>query len=143
MTVAGPNLPYAIYTWTVLAVIVWIVSTGLARARAFRPFRRWVKSKSDYFGEGVSCQFCLSHWVGFLVVGVSNPHFLPGELTTGFLPHFFGHSFAVIGLAALIARTIGQTPPNGVPHPDEVEEVTYTNKNYVGEVYVSEEESAA
>ena len=138
----GVNIPLAVYQWIVLAVIVWIVSTGLARARAFRPFRRWVKSKSDYFGEGVSCQFCISHWIGFLAVGVSNPHFLPFDSTWGFYTPFFGHSFAVIGLANLVARTLGQTPPNGVPHPDELEEVQYNNVTYGESVAISDEEAA-
>jgi len=32
---------------------------------------------------------------------------------------YFAHAFAVIGLSALIARTIGKSPPDGVLHPDE------------------------
>jgi len=112
-----------VFTWVYLSVIVWVMSTGLARARVFRPFRKWVKSKSDYFGEGVSCQFCLSHWIGFLVVGVLRPHFLTLGAAQGFYGYFLPHSFALIGLAAIIARTVGKTPPDGVPHPDVLAEL--------------------
>jgi hypothetical protein len=107
-----------VYSWVVLSVIVWVVSTTLTRARVFRPFRRWVKQRSDYFGEGVSCQYCLSHWVGFIVTLLYKPWFIVFDTDSAVL-NFFGHAFAVIGLAALIARTIGKTPPDGVLHPDE------------------------
>lgn len=109
-----------VYQWVYLSVIVWVVSTSLARARAFRPFRQWVRSKSAYVGEGVSCQFCISHWIAFVVVLLVRPTFLTLGRSVGFYGYFLTHSFALIGLAALIARTIGKTPPNGVPHPDQV-----------------------
>lgn len=123
-----------VYQWVYLSVIVWIVSTSLARARAFRPFRQWVRSKSAYFGEGVSCQFCISHWVGFILTLLVRPTFLTLGKSVGFYGSFLTHSFALIGLAALIARTIGKTPPNGVPHPDQVLEEDLAMIQAIGEV---------
>jgi hypothetical protein len=117
------DLAVALYTWVSLAVIVWIVATTIARARVFRPLRKAVKRRSDYLGEGISCQYCISHWIGFLTVLVVRPHFLPFDAMGGFYGYFTTHSFAVIGLAALIARTIGKTPPDGVPHPDVIAEL--------------------
>jgi hypothetical protein len=116
----SPSLSSSLYSWVALAVIVWIVSTTIARARVFRPLRRAVKRRSDYFGEGISCQYCISHWVGLLVVAALRPRFLPFDTPGGFYGYYLTHSFAVIGLSALIARTIGKTPPDGVPHPDEI-----------------------
>ncbi len=112
------NLLINLYNWVALSVIVWLAATTLARARVLRPLRAWVKERSDYFGEGVSCQYCISHWVGFAVAIAFRPRFL--MMTTGFPAlDLFAHALAIIGLAALIARTLGKTPPDGLLHPDE------------------------
>ncbi len=112
------NLGTSVYIWIALSTIVWLIATTITRARVLRPFRRWVKSRSDYLGEGVSCQYCLSHWVGFAVTAVFRPAFLP--MTSGmWIVDLLAHAFAIVGLSALIARTIGKTPPDGVLHPDE------------------------
>lgn len=121
------NLVHALFEWVVLSVTVWTVSTTIARARVFRPLRRWVKAHSDFFGEGVSCQYCISHWVAFALTLVYRPELLPAAHWPAFaapwlLPviDYFASAFALIGLSALIARTLGKTPPEGV-HPDQKE----------------------
>ncbi len=116
----------AIFEWIVLSVIVWTVSTTISRARVFRPLRSWVKGRSDFFGEGVSCQYCISHWVAFTLILIYRPHILPPAQWPAALPwllpvvDYCVSAFAVIGLGALIARTLARTPPDGI-HPDQKE----------------------
>ncbi len=120
------TLVHALFEWIVLSVIVWTVSTTIARARVFRPLRAWVKGRSDFFGEGVSCQYCISHWVAFALTLVYRPHLLEPAYRPASLPwllpvlDYLVSAFAVIGLGALIARNLGKTPPDGV-HPDQKE----------------------
>jgi hypothetical protein len=112
--------------WIVLSVVVWAASTSIARARVLRPLRAWVKRRSDYLAEGVSCQYCVSHWVAFAATLLFRPQLLPAASWPASLPwllpiaDFFACAFALIGLAALIARNLGKTPPDGI-HPDQKE----------------------
>lgn len=103
-----------LYMLTSLALADWLIATTIARARVFRPLRTWVKVRSDYLGEGISCQYCISHWVGFFLAAIYRPRFVesPWPLLDTIIS-----AFIVIGLGALIARTLGKTPPDGV-HPD-------------------------
>lgn len=105
-----------LYEIGLLSAAVWLISTTIARARAFRPLRRAVKARSDYFGEGISCQYCISHWVGFVLCAVYQPRFLVSRWPAVDLAV---SAFVVVAVGALIARTIGKTPPDGVLHPDE------------------------
>ncbi|MGE5487600.1 MAG: hypothetical protein ACM3ZB_07250 [bacterium] len=121
------NLLRALFEWVVLSVTVWTISTTIARARVFRPIRALVKARSDFFGEGVSCQYCISHWVAFALTLVYRPELLPAaHWPVPVAPwlvqvvDYFISAFAVIGLAALIARNLGKTPPDGI-HPDQKE----------------------
>lgn len=124
------NLLRALFEWIVLSVTVWTISTTIARARVFRPLRALVKARSDFFGEGVSCQYCISHWVAFALTLVYRPELLPAAhwpvWAAPWLPwlapvaEYFISAFAVIGLSALIARNLGKTPPDGI-HPDQKE----------------------
>lgn len=112
----------AIFEWLVLSVVVWSVSTTLSRARMLRAARGWVRRRSEFFGEGVTCQYCVSHWVAFVLTLLYRPRILPPAqwLETAWLVavvDYLVSAFAVIGLAALLARSLGKTPPDGI-HPD-------------------------
>lgn len=111
-----------LFEWVVLSIVVWSISTTLSRARVLRPLRNWIRRRNDFLGEGITCQYCVSHWVAFAVTLIHRPQVLPPAewpQTAWLLPvlDYFTSAFAVIGLGALIARTIAQTPPNGI-HPD-------------------------
>ncbi len=120
------DLLHLLTEWLVLSVVVWAVSTTIARARVLRPLRLWVKRRSDYLGEGLSCQYCVSHWVAFLVTLLFQPRLLPAAVWPASQPwllplaDYFASAFAIIGLSALIARNLGKTPPDGI-HPDQKE----------------------
>ncbi len=103
-----------IYTLVLLALADWLIATTISRARVFRPMRAAIKRRSDYLGEGISCQYCISHWVGFILTGIYRPRLL----ISGFWPvDVIVSGFIVISLGALIARNLGKSPSEGV-HPD-------------------------
>jgi hypothetical protein len=103
-----------LYMLGTLSLADWLIATTIARARVFRPFRSWVLRRSAYFGEGVSCQYCISHWVGFALAAIYRPRFIASPWP---VLDVIVSAFMVIGLGALIARNWGKTPPDGV-HPD-------------------------
>jgi hypothetical protein len=117
------DLTRALVQWIVLSIVVWVVSTTMARARILRSFRCWMKKRNDFLGEGVSCQYCLSHWVGLAVTLLYRPALIgPASIHPHWnwlaaIADYLVSAFAVIGLAALIARNLGKTPPDGI-HPD-------------------------
>jgi hypothetical protein len=103
-----------LYLLGILAVADWLIATTIARARVFRPLRTAVLRRSAYLGEGISCQFCISHWVGFALTGIYRPRFIQSDWLWIDL---IVSAFMIIGVGALIARNLGKTPSNGV-HPD-------------------------
>lgn len=60
----------ATLTALVLAVAIAAVSLTITRASIFKPFRLWVEEHSTFFGELVSCPYCMSHWVALVVVSI-------------------------------------------------------------------------
>ncbi len=103
-----------IYTLVLLAIADWLIATTISRARVFRPLRAAVKRRSDYLGEGISCQYCISHWVGFILAAIYQPRLL----ISGFwLVDVAVSAFIIIGLGALIARNLGHSADTGI-HPD-------------------------
>ncbi len=42
----------------------------VAESKLFRPVRERVEAASRFFGDLVSCGYCLGHWMAFLLVGV-------------------------------------------------------------------------
>lgn len=54
----------------VLSLIVASISYTVTRAFIFAPVRDWVKCRSAWLGELVSCGYCFGHWVSFAIVGV-------------------------------------------------------------------------
>ncbi len=50
---------WAFMAYGMTSIIVW--------GSIFENFRTWVKSKSKFFGDLISCVLCTSTWVGFLM----------------------------------------------------------------------------
>ena len=48
------------------------VTSIVVQSKIFKPFREWVKTKSNFFGSLLSCMMCFSFWVGILFVLVFN-----------------------------------------------------------------------
>lgn len=51
-----------------MGVATGVASLTLTRARPLRPMRQWIQQRSQWWGELVSCPYCISHWVAFVLV---------------------------------------------------------------------------
>ncbi len=74
----------------VIASLVMGASHTVAKERLFEPFRRYVSSKSSWLGYLVSCPYCTSHWVAFVVVPLTGAYYVdvvgvPGHLVLRWL----------------------------------------------------------
>lgn len=55
----GIFLVWTIIAYGVTSIIVW--------GSIFESLREWIKQKSNFFGDLVSCVLCTSTWVGFFM----------------------------------------------------------------------------
>ncbi len=62
--------------WKVLTVslVVMGLSHTVARERLFAPLRRALGGHDTWFGYLVSCPYCVSHWVAFLLVPLTGTY---------------------------------------------------------------------
>jgi len=88
-----------------LSLTTWLCSTTIARSDIFDPARAAIKKRSKFVYDCVSCQYCISHWVGLFWVLIYRPRLLDSGLLAVDLAF---STFAVIAASALIARTIGR-----------------------------------
>lgn len=99
------------------AMAVSAVAMTVTRAVITAPFRKWVKGKSEFFGELVSCPYCASHWGSIIAVLLVRPH--PVDVLFVFEPRLvaavlsvlvtYGFSvFAMVTFAAIFAWLIFQ-----------------------------------
>jgi hypothetical protein len=54
------------------AFIAYGMSTIIVFGKIFETQRAWVKTKSNFFGELISCMLCTSTWVGFFLSIITN-----------------------------------------------------------------------
>lgn len=104
------------------AIETWHHGSVFKRSRAF--FRSWKKSRYGivrWSAELISCMFCLSHWVGVLLVA--------GYFHMGWNPivHTFVWTLATVRLAQLgndLSHNWNRSPPGDVVPEDEQFEFT-------------------
>ncbi len=62
--------------WKVLSVSVVVMglSYTIARERLFAPLRRALGGRETWLGYLVSCPYCVSHWVAFLLVPLTGTY---------------------------------------------------------------------
>lgn len=53
------------------------LSHTIAKERLFEPLRRRLGGKRTWKGYLVSCPYCVSHWVAFLVVPLTGAYYIP------------------------------------------------------------------
>lgn len=75
--------------WKVLTVslVVMGLSHTIAKERLFAPLRRGLGGRETWLGYLVSCPYCVSHWVAFLLVPLTGTYAIdvvlrPGPLST-------------------------------------------------------------
>lgn len=57
----------------ILAMAVSAVSITVSLSKIAAPFRAWVKARSPFIGDLVSCPYCFSHWASLLAVILFRP----------------------------------------------------------------------
>jgi hypothetical protein len=66
----------SVYRLFVVASVVMGASHTIARERLFRPLRDRLGGKESWLGYLVSCPYCVSHWVAFVVVPLTGSYFV-------------------------------------------------------------------
>jgi Protein of unknown function (DUF1360) len=56
-----------------IGITTGVISLTLAKSKLFSPMRNWIRYRSPWWGELVSCPYCASHWVGGLLVATQGP----------------------------------------------------------------------
>jgi len=64
---------FLIQTLFVSAVVMGAAHT-VARERLFEPLRRYLGGKETWLGYLVSCPYCVSHWIAFVLVPVTQTY---------------------------------------------------------------------
>lgn len=87
--------------WKVLTVslVVMGLSHTISRERLFAPLRRALGGHETWLGYLVSCPYCVSHWVAFLLVP------LTGTYAIDIVPHWGAVSSALRWLLSSVLVT--------------------------------------
>ncbi|UCH92598.1 MAG: DUF1360 domain-containing protein [Candidatus Aminicenantes bacterium] len=56
-----------------LSFVAASISFTITETKIFKPFREWMKKKSAFLGDLLSCGYCLGHWGAFALVAVYQP----------------------------------------------------------------------
>jgi hypothetical protein len=97
-----------------LALAVAAVAMTVGRSNVFAPLRTFVDDRSRWFGELVSCPYCVSHWLAFAAVAVYRPRIVDSGVV---LADYAVAAFALVSLAtfacAIIVRAFRLVVPRG------------------------------
>jgi len=86
-----------------LSIACGAISMTISRSEMFAPLRGWIKGRSAFLGGGLSCPYCTSHWVAFILVLVYFPHLLHCGST---VVDFCVETMMVVALASATAWMI-------------------------------------
>jgi len=56
-----------------LSVVTASIAFTVTEMKLFLPLREWVMRRSPFWGEAVSCGYCLGHWLAFALVAIYRP----------------------------------------------------------------------
>jgi hypothetical protein len=51
-----------------IGVATGVAALTISRARPLRPLRWLIQKYSNWWGELISCPYCMSHWIGALLI---------------------------------------------------------------------------
>ena len=89
----------------VVAALVMGMSHTIAKERIFLPLRERLGGKDTWFGYLVSCPYCASHWLAFLLVPVTGAYYVSVSPRLGPLAplvEWFLSSILVVVVAAFL-----------------------------------------
>jgi len=73
------------------------ISFTVAEMKVFMPLREWAKRKNAFFGELISCGYCLGLWIAFALVAIYKPRLFE----SWWLLDYFLTALAIAWLSAL------------------------------------------
>jgi len=79
-----------------LGVATGVAALTLTRSRMFLPLRQWMAGKSSWWGELVSCPYCMAHWIAAILVTWERPGWHSGLLLW----------LTTTGIASVVAKSI-------------------------------------
>lgn len=94
---------HALAIAAVLALAVAAISLTITKAAIFKNLREWVDERSEWFGKLVSCPYCTSHWVSFILVVIYRPVIVPSAVWP---VNLAVSAFVIVGLAAPMSLAI-------------------------------------
>jgi hypothetical protein len=63
----------ALYRVVLIGVATGAISLLVTKSALLAPFHKWLGGRSPFLEELLSCPWCTSHWVGFLLMLVYRP----------------------------------------------------------------------
>jgi hypothetical protein len=91
--------------WLILSLVVMSVANTISRERVFATLRARLGNKDTWLGYLVSCPYCLSHWISFVLVPLFGLHLaaIPYDwpVATPVIDWFFNSILVVQGAAFL------------------------------------------
>lgn len=66
-----------ITTFLIVSALTMGISHTIAKERLFRPLRERLGGEATWCGYLVSCPYCCSHWVAFVLVPLTGAYFVP------------------------------------------------------------------
>lgn len=72
-------------TFFIVSALTMGISHTIARERLFAPLRERLGGKQTWCGYLVSCPYCCSHWIAFVLVPLTGAYFVPIALDLGWL----------------------------------------------------------
>ncbi|KAB2832103.1 MAG: hypothetical protein F9K48_11105 [Candidatus Brocadia sp.] len=79
-----------------LSFITASVSFTVTETKIFKPMREWVKKRVAFLGELLSCGYCFSYWVAFIMVAI----YRPGLFESWWLLDYFLTALVIAWFAA-------------------------------------------
>jgi hypothetical protein len=100
-----------------VAAAVGATSLTLSRSKLFLPARFWVMRKSRWWGDLVTCWYCLAHWLSLAAAFALGPL----ELSGSYLINCFITAMTLVALSAPFVAVIVLAMKQLGPHlqPDE------------------------
>ena len=89
----------------IVAAVVMGISHTIAKERICEPIRRRFGGKETWFGYLVSCPYCASHYVSFVLVPLTGTYLIPIAVHWGLatdLLRWFLNSILVVVVAAFL-----------------------------------------
>ncbi|HSI21265.1 MAG TPA: DUF1360 domain-containing protein [Verrucomicrobiae bacterium] len=94
-----------------LALAVSALAVTVSKGKVFIPFREKVAKWSSWWGELITCPYCLSHWLALVLVLIYQPRPVQSNI---YLLDLLVSTMVVVAISAfsagLILRAFGPAP---------------------------------